>query len=921
MVGNRSSLVRQSLMVVAIGLAIYAQLTVHEHRDDILSWCALAVTAVLAAAVVRPRERLPDPVVPAAERGRLSAVRVGLGALAVAAIALTTYWSATRQHPVLALLLWLASPVVASFAVRGWQIAPARRAAVAWSGTEAALLAAIVLLAALARTLWIATLPRTFFGDEPRVGMYLLQAYRDGAVPSFFSMGWNTWPVVGLSLQGLFGPLLGIHMWTLRLSSALMGTLAVLTTYLLARELFAPRTALFAAFLFAVCRTAIDFSRLGVAHAQVLCFEPLAFFFLWRALNGGRAIAYLWAGVTTAWCLYSYNAGQLVPPLVFGWLGLGALARPARLRTHGRGALLLAVVFAVTLFPYLYYFTDAFAFGPNWGQWTIMARNRQTLSQVMDTWHSAGFAPAWDILWRQVRTTWLGFGVLPGAGYALGYRKGGMLDDVSAALFVLGLGMSIRRLRHGADAFMLYWWLATVLAGGIATIDPPSFVRMVGLLPALAIFAALPLEWLVRSAAGVASKVLGTLLAVALALGAAWDNYRTYFVAFPATPADPLSELARYMESLPADHQAALLGAEHFLQFRGELFLIEFPNRWRDVAEPAHFLPLHEPVTAPLALVLGPTQTTLSHYLRTLYPGAMITDVTDRGGQRVFRTVLLTPDDVRARTGLALAARRPDGGTTEVGRADPFAPLDAPPDTIRLLWSGSIYWPVDRPLPVTVEAGQATVVTLGDTPPIIVPSAGALTSTITLARGWQPVRIEEAAAPQRRLRITLGPPGAKPLSRWDFRPDTTPEGLIARYRRGDGKSVHAVDPQLDAFAVEDRFPPESELLVRMPFTVSWRGALRVETPGRYEFEALGSGPYAVRLDGAPLFAATPSTPEQGAMSRAQRQLEPGLHPIAVDFDSTKPAHTTRRMFQLFWTPPGGAKQLIPPTNFVPQAGG
>ena len=56
--------------------------------------------------------------------------------------------------------------------------------------------------------------------------------------------------------------------------------------------------------------------------------------------------------------------------------------------------------------------------------------------------------------------TWLGFGVLPGGGYPLGYRRGGMLDDVSAALFVLGLAISLRRLRRGRDAFVPYWWLA-----------------------------------------------------------------------------------------------------------------------------------------------------------------------------------------------------------------------------------------------------------------------------------------------------------------------------------------------------------------------------------------------------------------------------------------------------------------------------
>ena len=64
-------------------------------------------------------------------------------------------------------------------------------------------------------------------------------------------MGWNTWPVIGLSLQGLFAPLFGLHIWTLRLSSALIGTLGVLVTYLLARELFAPRRRCSRALLFA----------------------------------------------------------------------------------------------------------------------------------------------------------------------------------------------------------------------------------------------------------------------------------------------------------------------------------------------------------------------------------------------------------------------------------------------------------------------------------------------------------------------------------------------------------------------------------------------------------------------------------------------------------------------------------------------
>ena len=921
MLAEEPSAVRQGVMALAIGLALYAQLAVHKTPEDVVSWLAFAVAAVLAALVAGQRERPAAATLPDGAAWRGSAVRLALGALAVGAIAATTYLSTNRRTPVLALSLWLASPLLATLAVRGWQAAPARRADPPWTGSEFVVLGAVLMIAALARMLWIASLPRAIFGDEPRVGIFLAEAYANGNIPNFFSMGWNTWPVVGLSLQGLFAPLFGLQFWTLRLSSAFLGTLAVLTTYLLARELFAPRTALVAAFLFGICRTAIDFSRLGVAHAQVLCFEPLAFFCLWRALNSGRAVAYLWAGVTTAWCLYSYNAGQLVPPLVFGWLALVALVRPTRVLTHWRGALVLAVAFALTLFPYLYYFTDAFSFGPNWGQWTIMARNRQTLSQVTEAWHNSGLGPAWEILSRQTWRTWLGFNVLPGAGYTLGYRQGGMLDEISAALFVLGLGMSIRRVRRGSDAFLLYWWLGTVFAGGIATIDPPSFVRMVGLLPAIALIAAQPIDWLLRTTSGGIRRMATALLALGLLVGATWDNYRTYFVQYATAPADPMSELRRFAEGLPDNERAVVLGVEHFLQFQGELFHIDLlDQRVRDIAEPAHFLPVHEPMNGPLTVVFGPTQSTLADYVRSLYPEAVFGEATSDG--QSFPTVRLTPEQVEQRTGLALSAQRPDGGSSELGRADPFGEhVAAPPDAKRLVWKGSVYWPSDRALPVALDAGQPTTLRVGNAPPITSDGAGPLTATVTLPRGWQSITIEEAVASPRRLAIQLTPNGTvQHLTHWSLRPESARQGLAASYVHADHPdqpSVNAIDPQLNAYAVEDRFPADSDLLMRMPFTATWRGALRVEHGGAYAFEAIGSGPYTVRLDGKELFSASPSMPEQPVRSMADRSLEAGLHPIEVEFDSTHAAHTSRRLFQLFWTPPEGSKELIPPGNFVP----
>jgi len=289
-------------------------------------------------------------------------------------------------------------------------------------------------------------------------------------------------------------------------------------------------------------------------------------------------------------------------------------------------------------------------------------------------------------------------------------------------------------------------------------------------------------------------------------------------------------------------------------------------------------------------------------------------------GQHVFTTVRLTPEQVRPHTGLALSATLRDGSRRELGSADPFAEqVEVPPDTKQLRWTGSVYGPSDRPVPVTADANRHTSVTFGDAPPLVSEGAGPIASTIVLPRGWQPITIEEPVVRRRRLAIQLTPAGRlEPLTRWQFRPDSASEGLAATYTLGDrsATAVHAIDPQLNSFAVEDCQPRVNALLVRMPFTASWRGALRVDTPGPYAFQAIGSGRFAVRLDGQPLLGNAPNLPDEPVSAIAERQLSAGAHPIEVDFDSSTPARTSRRIFQLFWTPPSGSEQLIPPSNFV-----
>jgi hypothetical protein len=87
--------------------------------------------------------------------------------------------SARNKLPVLVVVLWISSAVLGAVALRSRQASAPARARVPWSRLEVIGFAGILLLAVVARVLWIDTLPRAYFGDEPRVGMFL----RNSGVP------------------------------------------------------------------------------------------------------------------------------------------------------------------------------------------------------------------------------------------------------------------------------------------------------------------------------------------------------------------------------------------------------------------------------------------------------------------------------------------------------------------------------------------------------------------------------------------------------------------------------------------------------------------------------------------------------------------------------------------------------------------
>jgi hypothetical protein len=328
---------------------------------------------------------------------------------------------------------------------------------------------------------------------------------------------------------------------------------------------------------------------------------------------------------------------------------------------------------------------------------------------------------------------------------------------------------------------------------------------MVGLLPALAILAALPLAYLLGSHDSRPTLAAATLVALLLA-GAGVENWRTYFVELAARSAEETSELVHYLRHQPAGMATYVLGAEHFLHVTDDTniqhFSFEFPDRTlRDIPEPQQFLPLAEHDGA-AALILGPTQLGLSPSIKRLYPSAEFSDVLrSTNGDLLFRAVHLSRAAVAA-------------GADEISRS---------------------------------------------------------------------------------------------------------RGLAARYEQSDGALLHRVDAQLNSFAVEALYKNQNPLPVMMPFVAVWSGRLKIHTPGTYQLDVVASGDYALALDGVAACGAGYVLPEEPSQCGVEIDLQRGLHRLTARWDSRHAAHNTRRIFQVYWTPPDGIREIIPSEQFLPDA--
>lgn len=285
-------------------------------------------------------------------------------------------------------------------------------------------------------------------------------------------------------LQAGFGALVGDHALALRLPSAYLGIVLVALGYALGRRLLGWRAGLFSAAFLAVLFWPVFYSRLALRAISLPVFSGLSAYFWWRSVpagDPGGVVRHPWrwfalAGFLAGLSVHTYMAARAVP-IFYGLFVLYLLiVHRDWVRRQGRGLALFWLVFALVALPLA------------WFLWTnpgaevriaevdapLRALRNGDLQPVLENgWRIGGmFGFQGDPLWRQ----------------NIAYRP--VFGPILAMLFYLGVAASLWRWRDSRYAFLILWLVASAIPS-LVTIDAPSSIRIINLLPVLMLFPAL----------------------------------------------------------------------------------------------------------------------------------------------------------------------------------------------------------------------------------------------------------------------------------------------------------------------------------------------------------------------------------------------------------------------------------------------
>jgi len=363
----------------------------------------------------------------------------------------------------------------------------------------------LLLIAFFFRVWMLNDVPPGLHHDEVIIGQVAKDILR-GHFGIYFTAGYGHEPLYHYIVAGMFGAL-GANAFVLRLTSAFIAMLGLAATYVLVRRIFSPVVAIGTLAWMSISLWPVFFARVGLRGITLPLLTTLTAYFLWRALfdrdrgpagqQDGEtatsrtthfALRFVLPGVLLGLTLYTYQASRVFP-LIFGlFLLFVFVQRRQVLRTthHAiRSTLSFFLAALIVAAPLIIYLT---AINPS-------AESRVAdLSGPLNQLRAGN--PS-DVISSTLNT--LGMFTYRGDAVPI-YNVGGrpvFPEIFGAALFIIGLLISLWRWKRPVYTLMLIWFFISLLPA-MATPFSPNFVRTIAAWPVPFVFAGLAMAEIVK---------------------------------------------------------------------------------------------------------------------------------------------------------------------------------------------------------------------------------------------------------------------------------------------------------------------------------------------------------------------------------------------------------------------------------------
>lgn len=940
--------------MVGIGAVILAILAQKRLYADFVFDATLLYTAALLLFVIPFRHQLCPPL-PTAKRfwgsvgwSLLWRSLPGIGALVLAYLALQEFHT-NIELPTLrawwfyigSVLLFLLFAALLDLQMRRNAGGAERLEQVAvsdntegsqhWSLWQIVAVIGIVAVAFFARLWRFDEVPFGTWYDEAENGLQALRILNEENFYPLF-VGSIHAPAHYLYLIAALFHYIEVSTQSIRLVSVAMGLLTVWAAYLVGRELFGRSFGLATAFVVAVARWNVNFSRIGMYNASTPLFELLTVAFLLRGIRRGRYFDYAIAGLCLGLGFCFYAAFQLFIAAILAFLLLAAILQRRFLRRTWSGILVMIVGTVLVIAPVaLYAYTNPDTYFERTKNTSIFADKtpvdnlpawvESTCTRLTEPWLDR--CERLPLLLENGRKHLLMFNMRGDPNGRHNLPGEPMLDNILAALMVLGVGLSLVRFWR-LRALLLLLWLAAMLMGGILSLgfEAPQSLRAIGTQPVAYLFAIVPLHalWLAwRNSGGTRYPQFVMVPLVLLLLWIGYDNLHTYFYRqatdFPAWNAfsTPETLAANLLASL--DEQTVPYVTSYFHGHPTLNFLAPDAPAYRRVETTDH-LPLAWPTDKNVGLIVNADSRSIFEEAKHYYPTGTFEEFrAPDNGPTVLYYAYLTQEDIANVQGLTARYY----GNEEWADA---------PLIERREHSLQVEWPSQSPVPPPFSVEWEGVLNVKEygTHQFFLQSPGAATlligegeilngtgdqsTGVILAEGKHTIRVR-AVGGDGPFSLAWRPPDRGPEiipASTFFVPPVTSNGLLGKYYANgewQGPELLArIDPRLNLYF---HIPP-----LPRPYTVEWSGKIAIPQGGLYRFglESIDESVLFINeqeITSSPL----PNQYQEGAV-----ELTEGLHDIRLRFaDRTDHTH-----INLYWTPPFGGQQPIPSeVLFPPQA--